>query len=70
MMMTIQSQVGTVILSLEASPTLRRADPYLQLPEPQRNGWPAAGSNPRAPRALPRLSPARRQRLEPNRPAG
>jgi len=40
MMRTIKSQVGTVILSLEAQPTLRRADPYLQLPEPERNGWP------------------------------
>ena len=35
---TIQSQVGTVILSLEARPTLGRADPYLQLPEPERTG--------------------------------
>ena len=33
MMSTIKSQVGTVILSLGSRPTLRRADPYLQLPD-------------------------------------
>jgi len=43
MMRTIKSQVGMVILSLEARPTLRRADPYLQLPEPERTVAPGLG---------------------------
>jgi hypothetical protein len=41
-MRTIQSQVGTSDPFLGSVTTLRRADACLQLPEPERNGWPAA----------------------------
>ena len=39
MMRTIKSQVGTVILSLEARSTLRRADSYLQPAEARAGPW-------------------------------
>jgi hypothetical protein len=43
-MRTIQSQVGTSDPFLGRGPTLRRADAYLQLLEPERNGWPGGAA--------------------------
>jgi hypothetical protein len=55
MMMTIQSQVGTVILSLEARRLYGEPTRICNSRREREAGRP--GSNPRAPRTLPRHSP-------------
>jgi hypothetical protein len=58
-MMTIQTQVDTVILSVEACRLYGEPTRICNCRSQSRTGGRAAGSNSQAPRALPRHSPAK-----------